>query len=105
MATLKVQKQDLKLLSSDQQKKLCSYLLSSVDLTSVCILLSLYTGLRVGEICAIMWSDIDFNKNVLTVRRTAQRISIKNGTKLNIGKPKSVSSCRSIPVEHLKKSL
>ena len=98
VSTPKVQKQDMKLLSPDQQKKLCSYLCAHTDLTTICILLSLYTGLRVGEVCALMWRDIDFQKSILTVRRTVQRIGSESGTRLNIGKPKSLSSCRSIPV-------
>ncbi len=47
----KVTKNEMKLFSDSQQKQLCRYLLKNIDNTSVCILLSLYTGLRIGEIC------------------------------------------------------
>lgn len=37
------------------------------------MLLSLYTGMRLGEVCALKWEDIDWEKRTITVRRTAQR--------------------------------
>lgn len=95
----KVAKTEMKLLTESQQKQLCSYLLNNLNNTSVCVLLSLYTGLRIGEICGLKWSDIDFEKNILTVRRTVQRIRIdEHGTKLIVDTPKSRTSQRSIPI-------
>lgn len=67
-------------------------------------LLSLYTGMRLGEICALKWNDIDWKDQTITIRRTAQRIaqgpSGRTGakTKLMIGTPKSLRSARTIPV-------
>lgn len=87
-----------KLFNDTQQKKLCKYLTSDLNNTSLCVLLSLYTGLRVGEICGLRWSDVDFTKRTITVRRTVQRIRTRHGTRLLIGSPKSHSSRRSIPI-------
>ena len=87
------------LLTPTQQRKLCKYLLSNLNTTSLCVLLSYYTGLRVGEVCGLMWSDIDVDKSLLTVRRTVQRIRTGNdGTQLIIGTPKSRTSQRMIPI-------
>jgi len=67
-------------------------------------ILSLYTGMRLGEICALKCSDIDMEKKTITVRRTVQRIchgrNNENGRKtmLMIGTPKSTRSHRVIPV-------
>ena len=95
----KAEKKELKLLTDSQQKQLCKYLMNNMNPTSICVLLSLYTGLRVGEICGLMWSDIDFEKSMLTVRRTVQRISTEShGTKLTVDSPKSRSSVRMIPI-------
>ena len=58
----KVQKKEMELLTNDQQSLLCKYLIKNMNPTSLCILLSLYTGLRVGEVCGLMWGDIDFEK-------------------------------------------
>lgn len=85
---------EMKLLSEIQQNKLCKYLMNNLNSTSLCILLSLYTGLRVGEICGLKWSDIDFDKNLLIVRRTVQRIN----SGILIDSPKTKSSLRSVPV-------
>ena len=74
---------------------------SGSDLPTV---LSLYTGMRLGEVCALKWSDIDWDRKTITVRRTAQRIvRSRNGevgkkTMLMIGTPKSMRSHRVIPV-------
>ncbi len=95
----KVHRKDMSLLSPPQQRMLSNYLLHNLNPTSLCVLLSLYTGLRVGEVCGLMWRDIDFDKSILTVRRTVQRI--QNGThstSLIADTPKSRTSQRSIPV-------
>lgn len=95
----KVEKKELRLFSDTQQKQLCQYLMQHRSLTSLGILLSLYMGLRVGEVCALRWSDIDFRRKVLTIRRTAQRVCNSNkGTRLLIGSPKSRNSLREIPI-------
>lgn len=96
--TPKSEKKEMSLLTDGQQKTLCKYLTTHISSTNLCILLSLFMGLRIGEICGLKWADIDFEKNLLTVRRTVQRISKGCGTKLYIGTPKSASSRRCIPV-------
>ena len=95
----KVQKKEMNLLTDGQQKNLCRYLLNNPCNTSICVLLSLYTGLRVGEVCGLEWSDIDLEKSILTVRRTVQRIRTGiHGTKLIVDSPKSRTSQRLIPI-------
>lgn len=94
----KVEREETVLLDTKQQKTLCRYLTLNMNLTALCVMLSLYTGLRVGEICGLMWQDIDFEKSILTVNRTVQRIRTDHGTMLHIGSPKSRTSNRSIPI-------
>lgn len=95
----KSEKKDIKLLSEYQQTQLCKYLMKNPNQTTLCILLSLYTGLRVGEVCGLMWKDIDFNKSILTVRKTVQRIGIgDHRTKLIVDSPKSQTSKRTVPI-------
>lgn len=95
----KVHRKEMTLLLPVQQRQLCNYLLHDLNPTKLCVLLSLYTGLRVGEVCGLMWGDIDFDKNILTVRRTVQRIrSGVHSTRIITDTPKSRSSCRSIPI-------
>lgn len=95
----KAAKNELKLLTHSQQSQLCKHLKTNMNTTSLCVLLSLYTGLRVGEVCGLMWGDIDFEKSILTVRRTVQRIRTGvHGTRLIVDSPKSKTSRRSIPI-------
>jgi len=92
---------EVSLLSTKQQVKLERYLAEHHDLTTLGIALVKVTGLRIGELCALQWRDIDLKKRTLTVRKTIQRICCKNGerkTKLIITDPKSTSSCRVIPI-------
>lgn len=95
----KVHRKEKPLLTNVQQMRLCKYLLKHQSPTALCILLSLYTGLRVGEVCGLMWSDIDFDKSILTVRRTVQRIHTDiHKTQIIADTPKSRTSKRSIPI-------
>jgi integrase len=97
----KTEKKELHLLTESQQQQLCHTLMEENSKTSLCVLLSMYTGLRVGEVCALKWSDIDLEKSILTVNRTVQRIKTMNSacfTTISIGKPKSRSSMRQIPL-------
>ena len=99
VALPKVHKREQCMLTRNQQLLLCKYLLSNPSSTTLCILLSLYTGLRVGEVCGLIWGDVDFDKSIITVRRTVQRIHIgDHNTKIIVDTPKSRSSQRSIPI-------
>ncbi len=66
------------------------------------VLLGMYTGMRLGEICALRWEDVDFEQQTVTVRRTAQRLTKPveddQKTSLAVGVPKSAKSFRSLPV-------
>ena len=74
------------------------------QLTHLPVLLALNTGMRLGEICALKWSDIDWEKRTINVSRTVQRIRLPEQsasqakTMLFISEPKSSCSLRSIPL-------
>lgn len=66
-------------------------------------MLCLYTGMRIGEICALKWEDIDMEEKLIYVTKTIQRIYIKNqnrkgNSQIVITTPKSRQSVRSIPI-------
>jgi integrase len=89
-----------RVLSRAEQEKLRGMASGQEDLPA---LLSLYTGMRLGEVCALKWSDIDWEKHTIAVRRTVQRaaqVKSENGQKttLMIGTPKSARSHRVLPV-------
>lgn len=92
---------EIRLLNTEEQKSLQTYIEENHNLTTLGISLAKYTGLRIGELCALKWSDIDLKKRILIVRKTVQRIQCKNGrrkTKLIITEPKTESSKRQIPI-------
>ena len=90
-------------LTKREQKILEQYLLNNSTIRNIGLYLCLYSGLRIGEICALTWNDIDLNSKVIKITKTIQRIKnldnkSKNKTKLLISNPKSVSSNRIIPI-------
>jgi len=93
----------LKVLSGQEQNRLVNHVTASLDLIGVSILICLYTGIRVGELCALLWSDIDFETVVLRITKTLQRIkntdeNATTKTKIVIDTPKSTKSVREIPI-------
>lgn len=97
----KTEKKEMCLLSDSEQKTLCQAMGENTDNTKLGVLLSYYTGLRIGELCGLKWENIDFSAGTLSVRRTVQRIIDRNhdrATRLLIDTPKSRSSVRQIPL-------
>ena len=92
----------MRILSHTEQQRLNRYLYENLSLCNLGILLCLYTGLRVGEICALKWKDIVFEEHYLYVHQTMQRIQKKDygekKTKILIAPPKSDCSIRNVPI-------
>ncbi len=62
------------------------------------VILCLYTGLRIGELLALEWTDIDFQKGTLTVSKTCHDGKDENGVFARItDTPKTETSQRVIP--------
>lgn len=90
-------------LTNKKRMLLERYLLSDMDLCKLGVYLCLYTGLRIGELCALKWSDIDLDSGIISVRHTVQRVKnrskeIKGKTEVVTTTPKSYSSNRDIPI-------
>lgn len=97
----KRKKAEIAVLSKAQQEKLKNFIDSHANLGTLGVSPSMYMGLRVGEICALQWGDIDLEKRTLTVRKTIQRVQCFTGdkkTRLTITEPKSNCSKREIPI-------
>ena len=89
------------ILNRTEQVRLLQFLYRNMNISKAGIILCLSTGLRLGEICALKWADIDMEQMLLHVNRTVQRIEIKNGftkTALLETEPKSAFSFREIPM-------
>lgn len=90
-------------LTEEEQKSLENYIYQHFNLSTLGILLCLYTGLRIGEICALQWEDISLKESSIMVRKTVQRLPIKKvnaKTTLKINPPKSKTSYRKVPIPH-----
>ena len=96
------QPKELEVLSVANHKKILDYVQHNFTFMSLGIYISLSTGLRIGEICALKWSDINVADGKITVQRTIERIYMVEGekkhTQLVINTPKTVNSCREIPM-------
>ncbi len=92
----------MRVLSRNEQEQLCRHLYAEPDECNIGILVCLFTGLRVGEICALKWDDISIPDHVIHVHQTMQRVQDKEDgqtkTKVILSTPKSACSIRSIPI-------
>lgn len=92
----------LEVLSIDAHKRMMNFILEHFTFRNLGIYLCLATGLRIGEVCALTWDDIDTGTGVISVRKTLERIYVVDGqekhTKVIIDSPKTKNSIREIPM-------
>ncbi len=97
----KEHRKDARVLTPDEQKKLIKYLANDIDCCKFGVLLAMFTGLRIGELCALRWENISIHERTIKVDATMQRLknSGEGGrTKVVTGSPKSDLSSRIIPL-------
>lgn len=102
---VKQSKRNFRVLSCQEQTILETYLSEHDTLINFGIFLCLYSGIRIGEICALRWADINISDNTLHINKTMQRIrdykkTSDKKTKIIITSPKSVYSIRQIPLPY-----
>jgi integrase len=92
----------VEVLSRAQQIKIMSYIQSNFTFKNLGIYICLSAGIRIGEVCALKWQDIDIANGVIKVKRTIQRIYTseegRRKTELFIDTPKTKNSLREIPI-------
>lgn len=90
------------ILTKHEQNKITNYVLDNRNTKNIGFLISLYSGIRIGELCALQWKDIDFKNNKLMISKTIQRVYIKDKdksiSKVIITTPKTKNANREIPV-------
>ena len=101
--TIKNKEKEMRVLTQAEQDALISVLMDNMDLYKFGVFLSLYTGIRIGELCALQWEDFNFTRTTHKIRKTMQRIqNTGNGafskTKIVTSEPKSQCSVREIPL-------
>ena len=100
---LKAEEKETRVLKQPEQTKLNTLLMKDTDLTKLGVLLNLYTGIRIGELCALRWENVCLSEGTLFIISTMQRLQILppvDGvkTKVVITPPKSRQAIRSIPI-------
>lgn len=93
----------LRVLSHKEQIAINEFLLKQNDFTALGILIALYTGVRIGELCALSIDDFDIDMKKVTISKTMQRLQNKrscgeNKTYIAITTPKTKNSIREIPL-------
>lgn len=90
---------EVEIFEKSDQITLINHLQSEITNKNFGILLTIHTGLRIGELCALKWSDINFDIQTLHINKTMIRTYTKeDGSKLNVTPPKTRSSIRTIPL-------
>lgn len=90
-----------KVYNQKEQAQLIQAVLDDLNYKTFGILLCINSGLRIGEMCALKWSDINLNSGVIHVTKTLQRIyseKEENKTQIVITAPKTATSIREVPL-------
>ena len=97
-----IYKKEIEIFNDKERKKIEDHCIKSEDLRDLGILLSLYAGLRIGEVCALKWENIDFENKLIDVTHTLQRVYVgRRDTKVIYTTPKTPKSIRKIPLSKL----
>lgn len=95
-------KQSIEVLSRSHQKKMMQYIQEHFTFRNIGVYICLCSGMRIGEICALTWEDIDTDSGIINIRRTIQRIyTIEDDirkTEVILDTPKTKNSIREIPM-------
>lgn len=96
-------KKEMRVLTLDEQTHFIEYLLDDMDACKFGVLLALFTGMRIGEVCALRWDCISLREKTIKIVSTMQRLKdmeaeSETKTKIVIDTPKSDTSIRTIPM-------
>ena len=95
-------RKELEVLTVGHQQRIMRYLRENFSFMNLGIYICLCSGLRIGEICALKWEDIDLAAGVIRISKTIQRIYVASGddrhTEVIIDTAKTMNSMRSIPI-------
>ena len=96
------ERQEVEVLSKTDQKKIMNFVKDNFTFQNLGIYICLSAGLRIGEVCALTWEDLDVDSGVINISKTIQRIyfvdNIDKRTEIVIDTPKSKNSIREIPM-------
>lgn len=101
--TFKKNSQEMRVLSLYEEQRLLSVLLKDFDRYKLGVYICLYTGIRIGELCALQWKNVSISEKVIRIEHTMQRLQNENPnalqkTRIIITEPKSFAALRTIPL-------
>ncbi len=93
----------IRVFSIAEEKTLVSVLMNMTDRYKLGVFICLYTGIRIGELCALQWKHISLTEKTVKIEQTMQRLPYEqapaeNKTHIVVTEPKSISSYRTIPL-------
>ena len=96
-------RKEMRVLSREEQQRFIAYLLTDMDECKFGVLLTMFTGVRIGELCALRWDCISLREKTIRIAATVQRLRDTDAssgarTRIVIGPPKSGTSVRTIPL-------
>ncbi len=94
----KLKEKEVEVFSLKEQKKIEAFCLHFHKPNYFGIVLCLYTGIRIGELLALTWDDIDFHRRLLYIRHTTITIKKENQYITLLDEPKTKKSKRIIPL-------
>ena len=95
----KVRQKAVEVFTEPELKQMGQVILHRPDRTGLGVLLTAYTGLRLGELCGLQWQDVDAGAGLLHIQRTVERIAQTGGkTCLTVQPPKTENSERWVPI-------
>ena len=93
---------EMRILTKTEQQILCQFIINNPTPKNIGILICMFTGIRVGEVCALQCEDISIFEKTIHIHQTMQRIQTNNNsgekTKIIVTTPKSQCSIRTIPI-------
>lgn len=92
------EEKEISVFTKKEQQVIESFCLNHKKRNYIGIVICLYTGIRLGELLALTWDDIDFNSNLLTINKTSYSAKVDGKTQIIVDKPKTKKSNRVIPI-------
>ena len=95
--------QEMRVLSLLEEQRLLSVLFKDFDRYKMGVFICLYTGIRIGELCALQWKNVSLSENAIKIEYTMQRLQSENlnavqKTRIIVTEPKSYAALRTIPL-------
>ena len=96
-----IYKKEISIFTEREKRKIERKCLKRDNIRELGIIISMYSGLRIGEVCALKWRDIDFDNCIINVTHTLQRVYAgRRNTKVIYTTPKTQKSVRKIPINN-----